>query len=279
MPSYRVMLDVPKDLIWFVSGLLAARRRSIGTRKSTRKLGCYRQALFGLAWFRDRSDIRRLGAGFGLSQATAYRYLGEVTGVLAAEAPGLREALERALAEGAPYVILDGKIVDADRCHEKTTSRKGAEIDLWYSGKKKDFGGNIQAPFLPRRAAGAGLGCPAGERERPFRGPGNGSGRDRPVRGEDAGPGRRRVRRRRSRSPYPGEEAGRDKGAGHQHADPECADPLPAMPGRKRLRTADPALANPPARHHEPRQDRPDRPRGARPRAIRAQALGAFGTP
>ena len=135
MPSYRVMLDVPKDLIWFVSGLLAARRRSIGTRKKTRKLGCYRQALFGLAWFRDKGSIQRLGAGFGLSQATAYRYLDEVIGVLAEKAPGLREALERALAEGTPYVILDGKIVDADRCHEKTVSRKGREIDLWYSGK------------------------------------------------------------------------------------------------------------------------------------------------
>jgi hypothetical protein len=147
--TYRVMLDVPRELILFVSALLAARRCSIGTRKNTRKLGCYRQALFGLAWFRDRADVRRLGAGFGLAQATAYRYLAEVIDVLAAEAPGLREALERAVAEGTPYVILDGKIVDADRCHEKTVSRKGAEIDLWYSGKKKDFGGNVQAVFYP----------------------------------------------------------------------------------------------------------------------------------
>ena len=149
MPSYRVMLDVPKDLIWFVSGLLSTRRRSIGTRKKTRKLGCYRQAVFGLAWFRDKGSIPRLGAGFGLSQATAYRYLDEVIEVLAEKAPGLREALERALAEGTPYVILDGKVVDSDRCHEKTTSRKGAEIDLWYSGKRHDFGGNIQAVFYP----------------------------------------------------------------------------------------------------------------------------------
>jgi hypothetical protein len=149
VPSYRVMLDVPVGLTWFVSGLLAARRRSIGTRKKTRKLGCYRQAVFGLAWFRDKGSIPRLGAGFGLSQATAYRYLDEVIGVLAEQAPGLREALERALAEGTPYVILDGKIVDSDRCHEKTVSRKGAEIDLWYSGKKKDFGGNVQALFYP----------------------------------------------------------------------------------------------------------------------------------
>jgi hypothetical protein len=128
--SYAVMLDVPRDLIWFVSGLLAARRREIGTRKGTRRLGCYRQAVFGLAWFRDKGDIRLLGAGFGLPQSTAYRYLEEITGVLAARAPGLQEALERALAEGAPYLILDGKVVDTDRCREKTLSRKGKVIDL-----------------------------------------------------------------------------------------------------------------------------------------------------
>jgi DDE superfamily endonuclease len=147
--SYRVMLDVPRELVLFVSGLLAARRRQIGTRRGTRKLGCYRQALFALAWFRDKGDIPRLGAGFGLAQSTAYRYLDEVIEVLAARAPGLRETLERALAEGTPYLILDGKVVDTDRCREKTLSRKGKTIDLWYAGKTHDFGGNIQALFYP----------------------------------------------------------------------------------------------------------------------------------
>ena len=66
------------------------------------RLGCYRQALFGLAWFRDKGDIPRLGRGFGLAQSTAYRYLDEVIGVLAARAPGLQEQLQRALAGGTP---------------------------------------------------------------------------------------------------------------------------------------------------------------------------------
>ena len=149
MVSYRVMLDVPRDLIWFVSRLLAARRRQIGTRKGTRRLGCYKQALFALAWFRDKGDIPRPGRGFGLPQSTAYRYLDEVIEVLAARAPGLQEQLERALAEGVPYLILDGKIVDTDRCRQKTLSRTGTVIDLWYSGKTHDFGGNIQALFYP----------------------------------------------------------------------------------------------------------------------------------
>jgi hypothetical protein len=143
------MLDVPRELVWFVSGLLAAHRREIGTRKGTRRLGCYRQALFGLAWFRDKGDIPRLGRGFGLAQSTAYRYLDEVIEVLAARAPGLAGALDRALAEGAPYLILDGKVVDTDRCRQKTLSRKGTTIDVWYSGKTHDFGGNIQALFYP----------------------------------------------------------------------------------------------------------------------------------
>ena len=144
MPSYRVMLDVPRDLILFVSGLLAARRRSIGTRKKTRSLGCYRHAVFGLAWFRDKGSIPRLGAGFGLSQATSYRYIDEIIDVLAERAPGLREALERALAEGAPYVILDGKIVDSDRCHERNGSgyptaltRSPRQIPSWTRRKSR----------------------------------------------------------------------------------------------------------------------------------------------
>ena len=149
MITYRVRLDVPGELVLFVSRLLARRRREIGTRKNARCLGCYRQALFVLAWYRDKADIPRLGAGFGLSQATSYRYVAEGTAVIAAEAPGLEEALERAVREGTPYVILDGKIVASDRCREKTVSRKGRDIDLWYSGKTKDFGGNIQGLFYP----------------------------------------------------------------------------------------------------------------------------------
>jgi hypothetical protein len=69
--------------------------------------------------------------------------------VLAEQAPGLREALERAGDEGFSHVILDGKIVPADRCREKTISVEGAVIDLWYSGKAHPHGGNIQAVLAP----------------------------------------------------------------------------------------------------------------------------------
>ena len=150
MLSYRVVLDVPVQLVSFVARLLAAHRREIGTRHGTRVLGSWNQAVFALAWFRDRPDIPRLGRGFGISQATAYRYLDEAITVLAAQAPDLREALEKATERGLPYLILDGKVAAADRCKEKTISRKGREIDRWYSGKAHGFGGNIQALFTPR---------------------------------------------------------------------------------------------------------------------------------
>jgi hypothetical protein len=69
--------------------------------------------------------------------------------VLSAQAPGLPQALERAMAEGVPYVILDSKVFASDRCSEPTTSVKGQEIDAWYSGKARPHGGNVQAVMRP----------------------------------------------------------------------------------------------------------------------------------
>jgi DDE superfamily endonuclease len=148
--SYRVILDVPLPLVVFVSRLLAAHRREIGTRNGTRALTCWKQAVFTLAWFRDRPDIRRLGRGFGISQATAYRYKDEAAEVLAARAPALHEALEKAVEQGLPYLILDGTLISSDRCAGKKTSKKGKEIDKWYSGKAHRPAGNVQALAAPR---------------------------------------------------------------------------------------------------------------------------------
>ena len=100
MLSYRVMLDVPFQLVMFVSRLLAGHRREIGTRRGTRALTCSNQAVFVLAWFRDRPDVPRLGKGLGISQATACRYPHEGIDVLAACAPGLKQARETARETG-----------------------------------------------------------------------------------------------------------------------------------------------------------------------------------
>jgi hypothetical protein len=146
---YRAMLDVPAELLRYLTRLLAAERRRRGTPARSRKLTCREQALLALRWFRDRTRPERLAADHGISRATAYRYVAEAVDVLSAQAPGLDEALERALADGVPYVVLDGKVFETDRLAEAVTSAKGEDIDAWYSGKKHRPGANVQAVMLP----------------------------------------------------------------------------------------------------------------------------------
>src|SRR3954465_11661572 len=143
--AYVAMLDVPRELVHHLARLLAAERRARGTRRGTRALTCFYQALLVLLWFRKAEDMRLLGAGFGVSRATAYRYLAEGISVLAARAPDLHEALQRVADDGGAFVILDGKLFDGDRLTETTTSVQGETIDAWYSGKHRDFGANVQA--------------------------------------------------------------------------------------------------------------------------------------
>jgi hypothetical protein len=143
--AYRATVDVPRELAQFTARLLAAERRRRGTPRGSRALTCFWQAVLGLRWFRDRTAPDALARDHGISRATAYRYLDEVIAVLADEAPDLRQALERASEEGLPHVILDGTVIPADRCRQKTLSVRGEAIDLWYSGKAHAHGGNIQA--------------------------------------------------------------------------------------------------------------------------------------
>ena len=145
MIAYRAMIDVSRELAQHLSRLLHAERRQRGTRKNSRALTCFNQAVLGLRWFRQDADVTALARDHGVSRATGYRYLDEVIEVLAAQAPDLHEALEQAKKQDLAYVILDGKIFTADRCSEKTLSVKGKQIDLWYSGKAHEHGGNIQA--------------------------------------------------------------------------------------------------------------------------------------
>ena len=149
MIGYPAMLDVPEELVTHVARLLDAERVARGTRTGARKLSSDNQAIFALVWFREQRDVALIGAGFQISQATAYRYLDEAIGVLAAQAPDLHEALQRVAAEGWSHVILDGTVVGTDRLRVKTTSTKGTTIDAWYAGKTRDFGGNVQALMRP----------------------------------------------------------------------------------------------------------------------------------
>jgi hypothetical protein len=122
-------VGAPRELT-FTSRLLAAERRRRGAPRGSRKLTCYWQVVLDLGWFRDRTAVMSLARDHGVARATAYRYVDEVIEVLAAEAPELPEALARAMADGLAFVILDGKVIPADRCREKTMSTKGESVDL-----------------------------------------------------------------------------------------------------------------------------------------------------
>jgi DDE superfamily endonuclease len=147
--TYRATLDVPMELLRFVTRLLILERRRRCTPAGSRALTCREQAVMVLRRFRDRTRVEQLGRDHGISRATAYRYVDEGTEVLAARAPDLHEALERAREEGTPFVILDGKLFSTDRLSEQVTSVKGKAIDAWYSGKHHRPGGNVQAVIRP----------------------------------------------------------------------------------------------------------------------------------
>jgi hypothetical protein len=143
--TYSATLGVRRETALFLSALLNAERRRRGTRRGRRALGCFTQAILILRWFLDGTRIKQLAADHRISHKTAYRYLHEGIDVLAAMAPDLRQALQDAKAAGLTHVNLDGTLIDTDRVG--TPGPNGA--DLWWSGKHKRHGGNIQVISAP----------------------------------------------------------------------------------------------------------------------------------
>jgi hypothetical protein len=140
---YRAMLDVPEGLVRYLARLLAAERRRRVAPARSRKLTPRAQAVLALRWFRDRARIEALGRDAGISRATACRYIDEAVDVLAGQAPTLAEALERDLADGVPYVILDGRVFKTDAVAETAQSARGAEFHVWHSGRKHGYGADV----------------------------------------------------------------------------------------------------------------------------------------
>jgi len=144
--TYTAVLPVAEETVLFVSRLLFAERLRRGTRRRRRSLGCYRQAVLVLRWFRDATPVAQLAADNTLSPSTAYRYLHEGIDVLAAQAPDLRGALLAARAAGHSHVSIDGTLIATDRCRVPGPT-KG--VDLWWSGKHRQHGGNVQVITVP----------------------------------------------------------------------------------------------------------------------------------
>jgi hypothetical protein len=133
---YPSMLDVPYELVEAVSWLIYTRRREPRTRRRT--LSCFKQALLTLAHLRKNETFAQVGAGFGVSEATAWRYVDETLEVLASWAPGLHEALV-GLGEG-DFVIVDGTLIPTDRI---------AADRPYYSHKHQQHGMNVQVVARP----------------------------------------------------------------------------------------------------------------------------------
>jgi hypothetical protein len=93
-----------------------------------------------LRWFKDDTDMAVLARDAGVGMATAYRYLHEAMDVIADQAPELPNVLAEGLRQGWEFVCLDGTLIPWTRW----SARSEAGHDVWYSGKHKRHGGNIQ---------------------------------------------------------------------------------------------------------------------------------------
>jgi hypothetical protein len=131
--AYRATIPLSTRSLAYLSGLLAAHRRQIGSR--WRRLTPGEQALLVLAHLRNGDTYTRLAAGFRVGVATVYRYVREAVDLLAAAAPDLAAAMRTARAKA--FVILDGTLIPIDRIG-------GSKDRRYYSGKHKRHGVNVQ---------------------------------------------------------------------------------------------------------------------------------------
>ena len=131
MLSYPAAIPLSTASLTHLSQLLRTDRTARGVR--WRRLDPGRQALLVLAHLRNGDTYARLGAGFGISTTTAFRYIREALALLAAQAPTLDQVVYRA--SRLLYLILDGTLIPIDRI---------AEDRPYYSGKHKRHGVNVQ---------------------------------------------------------------------------------------------------------------------------------------
>jgi len=144
--TYTATLSVREETVLFVSSRLHAERLRRGTRTGTRALGCFKQAVLVIRWFLDGTRVAQLAVDNAIGRSTAYDYLHEGIAVLAAQAPSLHGALLAAKMAGYDHVNIDGTLIETGRCR---TPGPTPGVDLWWSGKHDNHGGNIQVLTTP----------------------------------------------------------------------------------------------------------------------------------
>lgn len=144
--TYVATLTVREETVLFVSRRLHADRLRRGTRTGARALGCFKQAVLVIRWFLDGTRVKQLAGDNAIGRSTAYSYLYEGIAVLAAHAPNLESALLAAKMAGYSHVNIDGTVIETDRCR---TPGPTPGVDLWWSAKCDNHGGNVQVITAP----------------------------------------------------------------------------------------------------------------------------------
>jgi hypothetical protein len=144
---YPAALDVPHAIVEAVTMAVISRE---GERRC--RLRPSQRVLCALVYLRKNETFAQVAAGWRVGVATAWRYVWEVIGHLAALAPTLREVLEEAEPD---WVLVDGLLA---RCDQVGDGRAD------YSAKHREHGVNVQvvtdpagrvlwlSPALPGRA-------------------------------------------------------------------------------------------------------------------------------
>lgn len=138
LEAARVMRAYPHEL--------AGHQLQVGTRTGRRALDTWDQAVLFLRWLHDATRIAQLAVDNQIGRLTAYRYVNETLAVLADRAPAVHSAPTAASVAGYTHVNLDGTVIRTDRCSIAGPTRR---VDLWWSGKHKAHGGNIQVLTAP----------------------------------------------------------------------------------------------------------------------------------
>lgn len=138
MLFYRAAVDLSRSTLNYVAGLIRRHRKAIGS--AWRLLNAGQQALLVLVYLRKGETFHELGAGFGVSTATAWRYVEETVMLLSARSPKLRQALRKARRDGLHYLVLDGTLIRTDRIKADRP---------YFSGKHRVHGMNVQVIASP----------------------------------------------------------------------------------------------------------------------------------
>ncbi|TDD60903.1 IS5/IS1182 family transposase [Actinomadura darangshiensis] len=138
MLFHRSSLPLSRRTLDHTAGVV--RRHPAGIGSKGRALTPGTQALMMAGLPAQGETFAELGAGFGVSTTTPWRYVNQAVALLSARSPKLHRALRKATRDGLLYLVLDGTLIPIDRV---VADRP------FYCGKHRKHGMNLQAIATP----------------------------------------------------------------------------------------------------------------------------------